>query len=132
ARLAGKLNHPNVVQTIEVDREGNRLFLAMEYLEGQPLHRILDYVKKSTGEPLKLEYALQILVQALEGLRYAHERTDFDGTRLGIVHRDISPHNIFVTYDGVVKVVDFGIAKALDSSQHTGTGILKGKVAFMA
>jgi eukaryotic-like serine/threonine-protein kinase len=131
ARLAARLSHPNVVQTIEVGTEGNRHFIAMEYLQGQPLHRLVARAKK-TGAALSLEYQLHILVQALEGLRYAHTLADFDGTRLGIVHRDVSPHNIFVTYDGVVKVVDFGIAKALDSSQHTGTGVLKGKVAFMA
>jgi eukaryotic-like serine/threonine-protein kinase len=131
ARLAARLSHPNVVQTIEVGTEGNRHFIAMEYLEGQPLHRLLSRAKK-TGAPTSLEYQLHILVQALEGLNYAHSLADFDGTRLGIIHRDISPHNIFVTYDGIVKVVDFGIAKALDTSQETGTGVLKGKIAFMA
>ncbi len=131
ARLAARLSHPNVVQTIEVGTEGNRHFIAMEYLEGQPLHRLLSRAKK-TGAAMSLEYQLHILVQALEGLNYAHSLADFDGTRLGIIHRDVSPHNIFVTYDGIVKVVDFGIAKALDTSQETGTGVLKGKIAFMA
>jgi serine/threonine-protein kinase len=131
ARLAARLSHPNVVQTIEVGSEGGRHFIAMEYLEGQPLHRVISRAKKA-GSGISLEYQLHILVQALEGLHYAHSLADFDGTRLGIIHRDISPHNIFVTYDGVVKVVDFGIAKALDTSQETGTGVLKGKIAFMA
>lgn len=131
ARLAARLSHPNVVQTIEVGSENGRHFIAMEYLEGQPLHRLLSRAKK-TGVAMSLEYQLHILVQALEGLHYAHSLADFDGTRLAIIHRDVSPHNIFVTYDGIVKVVDFGIAKALDTSQETGTGVLKGKIAFMA
>ena len=75
---------------------------------------------------------LRILVDALAGLHHAHELADFDGTPLQVVHRDVTPHNIFVTYDGQVKVVDFGIAKALSSSSETRTGVLKGKVAYMA
>jgi serine/threonine-protein kinase len=131
ARLAAKLNHPNVVQTIEVGAEGTRHFIAMEYLDGQSLNRVLLRARKA-GKPFPLHFFLHVLAHALEGLQYAHSLVDFDGTPLGLVHRDVSPHNIFVTYDGQVKVLDFGIAKALDSSNDTRTGILKGKVSYMA
>ena len=129
ARLAARLSHPNVVQTVEVGSEGRRFFLAMEYLEGQSLQRLRQRVAKEHAFPLGPH--LRILVEALTGLHYAHELVDIDGRALGIVHRDATPHNIFVTYDGQVKVVDFGIAKAMDSSLETRTGELKGKVAYM-
>ena len=131
ARLSAKLSHPNVVQTIEVGSEGDRHFMAMEYLEGQSYHRILDRAS-TTSTTVPLHIQLQILAATLDGLHHAHRLTDFDGARLGIVHRDVSPQNVFVTYDGQVKVVDFGIAKALDSSRETRAGVLKGKIAYMA
>ena len=128
ARLAARLNHPNVVQTNEVGQDGHRYFIAMEYLEGQTLNR----VTLKLGKELSLAMQLRVLSEALNGLHHAHELCDYDGTPLGVVHRDVSPHNIFVTYSGQVKVVDFGIAKALNSSSETRTGVLKGKVAYMA
>jgi serine/threonine protein kinase len=129
ARLAARLNHPNIVQTVEVGNEGRRYFLAMEYLEGQSLQRLRQRVAKENPFPLGIH--LRIIVEALNGLHYAHELVDIDNRALGIVHRDATPHNVFVTYDGQVKVVDFGIAKAMDSSLETRTGELKGKVAYM-
>jgi serine/threonine protein kinase len=129
ARLAARLNHPNVVQTVEVGNEGKRYFLAMEYLEGQSLQRMRTRIAKD--HPFPLGPHLRMLVEALNGLHYAHELVDIDGNALHIVHRDATPHNIFVTYDGQVKVVDFGIAKAMDSSLETRTGELKGKIAYM-
>ncbi len=130
ARLAARLSHPNVVQTNEVGQEGERYFIAMEYLEGQPLNRIIHRLQKAGSITLGMH--VKIIADALAGLHHAHELTDYDGTPLGVVHRDVTPHNVFVTYDGVVKVVDFGIAKALNSSSETRTGVLKGKVAYMA
>ncbi len=130
ARLAARLSHPNVVQTNEVGQEGQRYFIAMEYLEGQPLNRIVHRLQKSGGLPLALH--LKIVGDALLGLHHAHELVDYDGTHLDVVHRDVTPHNVFVTYDGQVKVVDFGIAKALNSSTETRSGVLKGKVSYMA
>ena len=129
ARLAARLSHPNVVQTVEVGNEGKRYFLAMEYLEGQSLQRMRQRIGKD--RPFPLGPHIRILIETLQGLHYAHELVDIDGTALGVVHRDATPHNIFVTYDGQVKVVDFGIAKAMDSSLETRTGELKGKVAYM-
>ncbi len=130
ARLAARLNHPNVVQTNEVGEDGRRYFIAMEYLEGQPLNRIAQRLGKDGR--LTLAMHVRILIEALAGLHYAHELTDFDGTQLQVVHRDATPHNIFVTYAGQVKVVDFGIAKALGSSSETRAGVLKGKISYMA
>ncbi len=130
ARLAARLNHPNVVQTNEVGEDGRRYFIAMEYLEGQPLNRVVQRLAKDGR--LTLAMHVRILIDALAGLHYAHELTDFDGTSLQVVHRDATPHNIFVTYAGQVKVVDFGIAKALGSSAETRTGVLKGKISYMS
>ncbi len=131
ARLSARMNHPNVVQTIEVGSQDDHHFMAMEYLEGQSLVEIRDRcIEREIALPRHL--ALSILVGALEGLQYAHTLTDFDGSAQGVVHRDVSPHNLFVTFDGTVKVLDFGIAKATNSSRHTETGVLKGKVAYMS
>ena len=130
ARLAARLSHPNVVQTNEVGQDGERHFLTMEYLDGQPLNRVLWRMKDRGGLPLGLH--LRVLADVLAGLHYAHELVDYDGSPLGVVHRDVTPHNVFVTYDGAVKVVDFGIAKARDALTHTKVGIIKGKIAYMA
>jgi eukaryotic-like serine/threonine-protein kinase len=131
ARLAAQLNHPNVVQTYEVGTEGDRHVIVMEYLEGQSLSATTRRAGQA-GSPLPLALHLRIILNALEGLHYAHELSAYEGAPLQLVHRDISPQNIFVTYDGQVKVLDFGIAKATSSSTHTATGIVKGKIAYMA
>lgn len=131
ARLAARLNHPNVVHTYEVGEEKGSYFIAMEYLEGQPLNKIIKEAAKGEVE-LDPVVSARIVSDALSGLQHAHELRDYDGTPLKIIHRDISPHNVFVTYDGQVKLVDFGIAKAALSSTTTEVGVLKGKVAYMA
>ena len=129
ARVATRLNHPNVVQTYEVVEEADSFYLTMEYLEGQPLQSIIRG-PKSDFVPLVLK--LQILAQTLAALHYAHELTDYDGTPLRIVHRDVSPHNVIVTYGGTAKLLDFGIAKAADATTVTESGVFKGKVRFSA
>jgi tRNA A-37 threonylcarbamoyl transferase component Bud32 len=130
AKLAARLNHPNIVQTIEAGEENGRYFLSMEFLEGQPLTELL---KRATVEPVvTLATRLQILCEVLSALQYAHELCDFDGTPFQIVHRDITPHNVFVTYHGQVKLVDFGIAKAVDVESLTSAGVFKGKFAYAA
>jgi serine/threonine protein kinase len=131
ARIAARLNHPNVVHTHEVGEVDGNYFIAMEYLEGQSLNKIIRRLSKS-GEFLPASVCARIVSDALAGLQYAHELKDFDGTPLHIVHRDVSPHNVFVTYEGSVKMVDFGIAKAALSSVQTEVGVLKGKVAYMS
>jgi serine/threonine protein kinase len=129
-RLSLRLNHPNVVQTYEVLVSEGELAIAMEYLDGQPLTRVLNRLR-GPGE-LSLALRLRILTNVLAGLEHAHTLTDLDGTPLEVVHRDVSPHNVFITYDGQVKLVDFGVAKTLAASHHTRPGTLKGKLAYMA
>lgn len=131
ARLGAQLNHANVVQTYEVGTEGDRHVIVMEYLEGQTLAHIIRRAEQN-GTPMSTSMLLRIIISALEGLHYAHELSAYDGSPLLLVHRDISPQNIFVTYGGQVKVLDFGIAKASSSSTHTATGVVKGKIAYMA
>jgi serine/threonine protein kinase len=131
ARLSARLSHPNIVNTYEVGEAKGQYFIAMEYLEGQPLQALASN-RTSSGKPLDETMATFIAMQALKGLHYAHELADYDGTPLQVVHRDVSPHNLFVTYRGEVKLLDFGIAKAALNSTHTETGVLKGKVRYMA
>ncbi|HEU4726645.1 MAG TPA: serine/threonine-protein kinase [Kofleriaceae bacterium] len=131
ARLAARLNHPNIVQTNEVGNHGDRYFMAMDYLDG----RGLDHVRrrsKTAGFGLSVPMQLRVLCDVLAGLDYAHKLTDFDGTPLHIVHRDVSPQNVFLTFDGQVKLLDFGIAKASDSMHETHAGVVKGKVSYMS
>lgn len=130
ARLAARLNHPNVVHTIEADHEDGRYYLAMEFLDGQPFNEVLWSSARDPAPPLSLR--LQVLCQALAGLHHAHELRDYDGRALHVVHRDVSPANIFVGYDGQVKVLDFGIAKAADMDEGTRPGEFKGKISYAA
>ncbi|WXB11408.1 protein kinase [Pendulispora albinea] len=128
ARVSARINHPNVVQIHEIGRDGDAYFMAMEYVDGQTLERIFRSCKGDV--PLRLH--LKIIAEALAGLHTAHELKDFNGNPLEIVHRDVSPHNILVGYEGEVKVLDFGIAKVAGSRSETRTGVLKGKFTYMA
>jgi serine/threonine protein kinase len=130
ARLSARLNHPNIVQTYEVGEDNGQYFIVMEYLDGQPLSRVRTRLRDGNVFPVGTQ--LRVVADALAGLHYAHELTDHDGTPLGIVHRDVTPQNVFVTYDGHTKLVDFGIAKASTSVNETRTGVLKGKIAYMS
>jgi len=130
ARLAARLNHPNIVHTNEVGEVDGRFFIAMEYLEGQPLTRLKRRATRQ-GTPLSRETEIRIIADVLAGLHHAHELSDYDGKALGVVHRDMSPSNVFVTYDGIVKIVDFGIAKAAGRTTETRTGVVKGKMTYM-
>jgi serine/threonine protein kinase len=128
ARIAARLNHPNLVQTLEMGDADGEYFLTMEYLDGQPLHRLLHRAKGRV--PLNVH--LTILSDVLRGIDYAHNLKDYDGSPLDIIHRDVTPHNVFVTYEGLTKVVDFGIAKAAGRISETRHGVVKGKTAYMA
>ena len=131
ARLAARLNHPNVVQTYELGEIDGAYFIAMEHLQGQSLDRIMRLRDK--GDPKQwYQLVARVVVDALEGLHYAHELKDFDGKPLNIIHRDISPQNIFVTYEGITKVLDFGVAKAATQLDSTESGVLKGKCSYVA
>jgi serine/threonine-protein kinase len=129
ARLAARLHHRNIVQTNEVLELDGVPVMVMEYLEGQPLSQV---IVRGREAGFSLGMQLRVLVDALHGLHAAHELADFDGTPLGVVHRDVSPHNLFVTLAGEAKVLDFGIAKLERSLVETEVGTIKGKLRYMA
>jgi serine/threonine-protein kinase len=131
ARLCARLNHPNIVQTYDVGVDNGRHLIAMEFLQGVSMHAAVAKLGRAGGQFTAL-HQMTVLLKVLEGLRYAHDLKDYDGKSLEIVHRDVSPHNIFLTYDGQVKLLDFGIAKAATSNVHTATGVIKGKLTYMA
>ena len=132
ARVAARMAHPNIVHTHEVGSEAGRPFIAMEFLDGQPLHRICRRVRRDTGAGLPLAVSLRVLVDLLAGLQYAHELCDYDGRPLGLVHRDVTPHNVIVTHEGQVKLIDFGIARGLEGCADTQVGTFKGKASYCA
>jgi TonB family protein len=129
ARLAARLVHPNIVHTYEVGEEAGDYFLVMEYLEGQTLRKMQGGPRHAA---LPRAEELRILCEVARGLHYAHQLQDFHGTPLNVVHRDISPQNVFVTYDGQVKLIDFGIAKSRDAEHETRSGLIKGKLNYIA
>jgi serine/threonine-protein kinase len=125
ARIAARFSHPNVVQTLEVI-DSDPPCIVMEYLEGCTLAALA----KKAGSALTLEMVCRILSDTLLGLYHVHVQADFDGTPLGLVHRDANPQNIFVTFDGQAKLLDFGIAK-IANVEHTEQGVVKGKIRYM-
>jgi len=130
ARLAAKLNHPSIVHVYDVAEEGGMKYIAMEYIDGET---VADIVKQglAVGNYLPLEHAVHLVAQTAAGLAYAHERREPDGRVLRIVHRDVSPTNILVSYEGQTKIVDFGIARAQDELREE-SGILPGKASYMS
>ncbi len=134
ARLGARISHPNVCSVFDFGEVEGTYYMAMEYLIGQPLSSILRALKSRSDIADSARwhaFAASIVAAACEGLHAAHELRDEQGNPLGVVHRDVTPHNIFVTYDGAVKVVDFGVAWAEGRRIHGETG-LKGKLAYMA
>jgi serine/threonine-protein kinase len=131
ARLAALLEHPNVVHAFAFGEIDGELFLAMQYVEGEPLSRVLA-AAKTGGRGLDPVFVAWVLAEACDGLHAAHELRDESGRPLRVVHRDVSPHNVMVAYDGTVKVVDFGVAKFDTGGQATRTGEVKGKMAYMS
>jgi serine/threonine-protein kinase len=131
ARIAAQLDHPNIVQIHDLGQHAGAYYIAMEYLHGEDL---ATTVRGSVNaqELLPYAFAAQIIARAAEGLASAHNKSGMDGKPLGVVHRDVSPQNIFVTYEGVVKMVDFGVAKAANRVSSTSGGQLKGKFSYMA
>jgi eukaryotic-like serine/threonine-protein kinase len=129
-RVAARLNHPNVCQVYELGEVDGEMFLAMEYLEGLAWGELVATVPR--GRAIELRVAASVIGQVCEGLRYAHEFTDVDGTPMPIVHRDVSPQNLFITTEGVCKLLDFGVSKVLTEGSRTRTGMLKGKLPYMA
>ncbi|MBL8922657.1 MAG: serine/threonine protein kinase [Myxococcaceae bacterium] len=131
ARIIVQLTHPNIVQVFDLGEHAGAYYIAMEYLAGEHLATIVRTALKA-GKPLSLEMAVKLIVSALDGLAHAHTRTGVDGRPLHVVHRDVSPQNIILTWDGQVKLVDFGIARAANRATQTQGNQLKGKYAYMA
>ncbi|HEY4219859.1 MAG TPA: protein kinase, partial [Myxococcota bacterium] len=131
ARLSMALNHPNIVHTYDVGEVDGRYFMVMEYIEGQNLGVLLRTAKRNGAYPSSALWA-GLFVPVLDALHYAHNAKDARGRPLMIIHRDVSPQNVLVTYDGLPKLVDFGIAKAAMRVSETDAGVLKGKYAYMS
>jgi hypothetical protein len=121
ARTAARLNHPSLVQTLEVGRFGFRCFHAMEYVDGPTLNEVVQRARRQ-GLPMPLPMLLRVLTEVLAALEYAHSLVDFDGTPLGLVHRDVGLHNVVVTYGGAVKILDFGTLKVHGGKTSAGEG----------
>jgi serine/threonine protein kinase len=131
ARLAARIRHPNVVPTLDVVATEGELFLVMEFVQGESLSRLMRASRQRKENPPPRVVAA-IMADVLHGLHAAHEATSEKGEPLGLVHRDVSPHNVLVGADGVARVVDFGVAKAAGRIQTTREGQIKGKIAYMA
>src|SRR5215468_12428132 len=132
ARLAAYLDHSNIVQTMELGEHENRYYMVMEFLAGLSLAMVVRRsAERLSGGRIPVALALNMVAQTCAGLHYAHERTA-NGKPLNIVHRDISPQNLVISFEGVVKIVDFGIAKAEMRETRTRSGTIKGKFAYMS
>ncbi|HZI14944.1 MAG TPA: protein kinase, partial [Myxococcus sp.] len=131
ALIAARFNHPNIAQVYEFGEANGTYYIAMEFIHGEDLGRVMRKAA-SAGQWIARPLAIRIVAAACEGLHYAHTRSDDAGRPLRVVHRDISPQNILISFDGSVKLVDFGIAKAADQASLTKSGAIKGKFAYMA
>ena len=131
AKLSANLNHSNIGQVFEFGKIESRYFIAMEYIHGKDCRRIQDYFR-SFSKSMPVPMAIRIMLEVCSALEYAHSKRDDAGRPLGIVHRDVSPQNVLISYEGAVKLIDFGIAKALSRSSKTSTGNLKGKYGYMS
>ncbi|RMG13233.1 MAG: serine/threonine protein kinase [Deltaproteobacteria bacterium] len=131
ARIAARLDHPGCVRVFDLGRQDDCLFLAMEFISGIDLRRLVRRAWKA-GHRMPYELIAETIAQAAAGLHYAHELRDEGGRPLGVIHRDVSPHNLMVARDGRVVVLDFGIAKAATNANVTAPGVLKGKLSYMS
>ncbi len=131
ARISVQLSHANVVHIHDFGKQPQGFYIAMEYVAGRDLRTLLEYYRKQK-EIMPTAQAVYVASKVAEGLDYAHRKKDARGQELGIIHRDVSPQNILISYEGEVKIIDFGIAKAANRSQKTQAGILKGKFGYMS
>jgi len=131
ARIAANLIHPNIAQIYDIGEVDDAYYIAMEYVRGEDLRHVYNK-EVARGRAMPAEPAAHVIMGAAAGLDYAHKQASIDGRPLGIVHRDISPQNLLVTYDGHVKIVDFGVAKAAGKMAETRAGVLKGKYSYMS
>jgi serine/threonine protein kinase len=132
ASIASRIRHPNVADIVDLGEEGGTLYMVLEWINGDSWSKLYNAVH-TAGQPFPVHILLRVAADACAGLHAAHELCDENGVRLDVVHRDVTPQNVLVTIAGVTKVIDFGIAKALDrSAEATQTGMLKGKAQYMA
>lgn len=131
AKISVQLTHPNIAQVTDLDKVDDQYYIAMEYIQGKDLRTIFEHLK-TRRTPMDISQACFITMKVCEGLDYAHKKKDNQGNELNIVHRDVSPQNILISYEGDVKIIDFGIAKAAGKASQTQAGILKGKFGYMS
>lgn len=131
AKVASQLNHANIAQIFELGKQDGSYFIAMEYVAGRDLRSLFDRAKQ-LGVRVPIELACYVMLKVCEGLDYAHNKRDAKGNSLEFIHRDVSPQNVMVSFDGDVKLIDFGLAKATTNDYKTQAGILKGKFGYMS
>ncbi|MGE0786718.1 MAG: serine/threonine-protein kinase [Sandaracinaceae bacterium] len=131
AKIAVQLNHPNIAQVFDLGQVDDHYFIAMELVEGQSLKALIERWRERGG-PVPEDAACHMLVHVAEALHYAHFAEDSQGRPLNVIHRDVSPHNILLSYEGEVKVIDFGLAKAAGRAIQTRDGVVKGKLAYLS
>ncbi len=131
AKLAVQLNHDNIVSVFDLGSVDNDYYIALEYVEGCDLKTLMQRIVDK-GDRINPDVACFIAIQIAAGLSYAHHKTDNEGNNLGVIHRDVTPHNNLLSYNGEVKITDFGIAKATSKKSFTATGMLRGKFSYMS
>ncbi|MCA9686378.1 MAG: serine/threonine protein kinase, partial [Myxococcales bacterium] len=131
ARIAAQLQHSNIASIYELGSEDDSFYIVLEYVPGKDLRAIFELCRNAK-RPMPLAQACYIIMQVCEGLEYAHNKKDRHGRPLGLIHRDVSPPNALVSYEGEVKLIDFGVAKAAGRASQTQAGILKGKFGYMS
>ncbi|MFH1132341.1 MAG: serine/threonine-protein kinase, partial [Pseudomonadota bacterium] len=130
AKITVRLTHPNIVQVFDFGKVEDSYFIAMEYIDGLDLKSLIR-IDEQTSAPLPFDVALYVTISVLEALEFAHNQTDLDGTPLGIIHRDVSPHNVLISRHGQVKLSDFGVARAAISRHVSFVGDIRGKFSYM-
>jgi eukaryotic-like serine/threonine-protein kinase len=131
ARIAVQLDHPCITRVEDLGREGGSYYIAMEYVPGKDLAALVDLLSRR-GEHMPVALATHVALRVLEGLDHAHRRRGADGAELGIVHRDVSPHNVLLSFSGDVKLIDFGLARAAGLGARDADGVLRGRAGYMS
>jgi predicted Ser/Thr protein kinase len=132
AKITVALDHPNIAQVHELGHDGEDYFIVMEYVDGRPLNKLMQRVDERGLNMIPVEHSCHIMSQVALGLHHAHSQLDLQGNTRNIVHRDVSPQNVLISYDGHVKLIDFGIARAEGRLNQTSAGVIKGKLRYLA